>query len=822
MSLLPKNIQVLFLFTLTSTFIVIEMSKFRVEIQITVLTIIIAVVVSVIGYFSYKSLSEIVKSIEQGIQPNNQLFIIKDISADLNTYEQAVRIYTLTGNKDDLEASYLIEEQIAQKFKALNNTGNEEKYDEVLIDSLSKLAQAKIDLWHEIFKMKLSSGNKFPAYSEIYSNTDKTKPDTAKSEIAQNETAGIKVAGDTLKTDSVQSSTNSEMKSVRRKLLTLEWELYKSKKKKNVQESKLIERNIVIGEKITELIKEAEKRDTNQLLEKTKEIERLADITYKRLVLYSVSAVFLLLAALFVLFNYLRKTRAIQRALTSAREDAESLALAKEQFAANVSHELRTPLNAIYGLTEQVLQKKLDTDTSEMVSAIFKSADHLKNIVNDTLDFSKIQANKLVLDSVNFSPGEIFEEVIYLVKHEAVNKGIALYFEWLGEKPEMLVGDPLRLKQIMINLLGNAIKFTEKGEVAVTVNCKKTHDKFFEIEIRISDTGIGISENDLRFVFDEYVKIENKTGKKYGGTGLGLAIVKKLVELQGGKINLESKPGSGTTVTVNLSFAEVKMEKTEEFVNEQFEIPGYLKQTTVLIADDEEFNRFLIKSILKKWGIGFREVETGSEVVNATLNSHFDLILMDLNMPEINGIEATKTILKKLPGAKIVAVTAAKDEVDRQQCFKAGMVGFLIKPFSEKDLFNVFNTVISEKIGKGESENADSPVNFSELKRLSGGDEKFMTEMIGLFIKSMESGITGIEEGIKNRNLNEIFEKAHKMAAPLKHIGANRLYENIKHLEKQAQQNVSFQIIKSDFKVLKKAIEEVIEILKSYLEETKL
>lgn len=822
MSLLPKNIQVLLLFTLTSTFIVIEMSKFRVEIQITVLTIIIAVVVSVIGYFSYKSLSEIVKSIEQGIQPNNQLFIIKDISADLNTYEQAVRIYTLTGNKDDLEASYLIEEQITQKFKSLNNNGNEEKYDEVLIDSLSKLAQAKIDLWHEIFKMKLSSGNKFPAYTEIYSNTDKTKPDTARSKITQNETAGIKVAGDTLKTDSVQSSTNSEMKSVRRKLLTLEWELYKSKKKKNVQESKLIEKNIVIGEKITELIKEAEKRDTNRLLEKTKEIERLADITYQRLVLYSVSAVFLLLAALFVLFNYLRKTRAIQRALTSAREDAESLALAKEQFAANVSHELRTPLNAIYGLTEQVLQKKLDTDTSEMVSAIFKSADHLKNIVNDTLDFSKIQANKLVLDLVNFSPVEIFEEVIYLVKHEAVNKGIALYFEWHGEKPETLVGDPLRLKQIMINLLGNAIKFTEKGEVAVKVNCKKIQDKFFEIEIRISDTGIGISENDLRFVFDEYVKIENKTGKKYGGTGLGLAIVKKLVELQGGRINLESKPGSGTAVTVILSFAEGKMEKTEEFVNEHFEIPGYLKQTMVLIADDEEFNRFLIKSILKKWGIGFKEVETGSEVVNAALNSHFDLILMDLNMPEINGIEATKAILKKLPGAKIVAVTAAKDEVDRQQCFKAGMVGFLIKPFSEKDLFKVFSTVFSEKIGKGKSDNADSPVNFSELKRLSGGDEKFMTEMIGLFIKSMESGIIGIEEGIKNKNLNEIFEKAHKMAAPLKHIGASRLYENIKHLEKQAQQNVSFQIIKSDFKVLKKAIDEVIEILKSYLEETKL
>jgi signal transduction histidine kinase/FixJ family two-component response regulator/CHASE3 domain sensor protein len=798
------------------------MSKFRVEIQITLLTIIIAVVVGVIGYFSYKSLSEIVKSIEQGIHPNRQLSAIKDISAELTSYEQAVRIYGLTGNKDDLEASYLLEEKIAQEFKKLRESNKGDNYDKALTDSLSTLAQSKIDLWHEILNEQLSSKNNFPAYTEIYTKADKAKQDTTKSKIAKNENFQTKVTGDTLKTDSVQNTANSEMKSVRRKLLTLEWELYKNKKKKNVRESKLIERNILISEKIAGLIKEAENKDANLLLEKTKEIDRLAEITYERLALYSVSAVFLLLAALFVLFNYLRKTRSIQRTLTRAREDAESLALAKEQFAANVSHELRTPLNAIYGLTEQVLQKKLDKDTTEMVSAIFKSADHLKNIVNDTLDFSKIQANKLVLDSVNFSPAEIFEEVMYLVKHEAENKKIAFYFEWLGEKPETLVGDPLRLKQIMINLLGNAIKFTEKGEVAVKVNCGKTRDNFFEIEIRISDTGIGIGENDLRFVFDEYVKIENKTGKKYGGTGLGLAIVKKLVELQGGKISLESKPGNGTTVTVNLSFAEGEKHEAEEQANALFDIPGFLKQSTVLIADDEEYNRFLIKSILNKWGIGFKEVETGSEVINAALKGSFDLILMDLNMPEINGIEATKTILKKIPDAKIVAVTAANDELDKKQCFKAGMVGYLVKPFSEKDLFTVFSTVISEKINTGKTENADSRVNFSELKRLSGGDEKFMTEMIGLFIKSMETGITGIEDGLRSKNLNDIFEKAHKMAAPLKHIGAGGLYEKIKLLEKQAQQNASLKIITSDFKVLKNELQEVIVILKSHLEKTNL
>lgn len=796
------------------------MSKFRVEIQITLLTIIIAVVVGTIGYFSHKSFTGIVLSIEQGIKPGTRLPIIKNIATDLTSFEQALRFYELTGNKENLEESYIIEEQIAQKFKNLRESGEGNEQDEALADSLSVLAQAKIDLWREIVKTQLSSKNNFPAYTEIYSKTEKATADSAKLKTQKTGNDSLKVAGDTVKPDSVQSEPGSEMKTVRRKLLSLEWELYKNKKKKNVQESKLLERNIIIGEKINEIIKEAEKRDENQLVEKTREVNRLAELTKERLFLYSASAVLLLFIALLVLFNYLRKTRAIQRALTSAREEAESLALAKEQFAANVSHELRTPLNAIYGLTEQVLQKKLDNDTSEMVSAIFKSAEHLKNIVNDTLDFSKIQANKLVLETVDFSPAGVFDEVSYLAKHETTKKGIVFYYNWDGEKPTMLKGDPLRLKQILINLLGNAIKFTDKGKVSLEVISTEKSEGNFEFEIRISDTGIGIGENEIKYVFDEYVKIEAKNGEKYGGTGLGLAIVKKLVELQGGKITLESKHGVGTIVTVKLGFRKGESEETQVSGNEIPEIPASLKQISILIADDEEYNRFLLKSILLKWGSRFKEAKTGNEVIELVGNEHFDLILMDLNMPQMNGIEATKKILKKIPDAKIVAVTAAKDEVDRQKCFKAGMIGFLIKPFSEKDLFTTVTGVLEEKLNSLKTEKPGVQVNISDLKRLSGGDEKFLTEMIRLFIKSMETGIAGIEEGLKNKDLNDIFEKAHKMAAPLKHIGAGPLYDKIKHLEKQAQQKVSVKIISNDFNVLKAEILKVIEILKTYLEET--
>ena len=264
------------------------MSKFKVEIQISVLTIIIGIVVVTIGYFSYKSLSKIVYSIQQGIQPNDELFIVREIASDLTALEQAVRIYVLTGNKDDLQEYYLLEEQIAQNFKTLYDLGVGNNYDVALIDSLSKLSQAKINLWNEILKMQLSFKNNFPAYTEIYSNPEKTKSDTTKLNVGQNETAEKKTVGDTIKTDSIQSETSPELKTVRRKLLTLEWEIYNKKKQRNVLESKFVEKNILIEDKINDLIKEAEIREANSLLEKTKEVNRLAEITYERLALYRI------------------------------------------------------------------------------------------------------------------------------------------------------------------------------------------------------------------------------------------------------------------------------------------------------------------------------------------------------------------------------------------------------------------------------------------------------------------------------------------------------------------------------------------------------
>jgi len=792
------------------------MTKFKIEIQITLLAIIIAAVISTIGYLSYKNLSNIVYTIHHETRPDNKLFLIKDIASELTTVEHILRLYVLTNNEDDLQQYHSHQRHIILNLNKLNVYRGKFNPDAALIDSIGKLSREKLQLWQEILTINLSVKSSKRAFLEIYSKLDEKKIDTLTTQIGNRgfQSNIFSLQETVFDTTLVERSLENEV--IKKKIKRLESELVKKGIERNILESQLIERNIIIGKKINHLIAEAEIKASNDFLTKTKVADRMAEVTYKWLALFTFTAVMLLLVALFVLFNYLRKARAYEQALTEATNKAETLARAKEQFAANVSHEIRTPVNAIYGLTEQMLQKDMEQESSEMISVIFKSAKHLKNIINDTLDFSKIQANKLKLRNILFSPSELFDEIFSLQKYEATKKGILIYFDWEGEKPEELIGDPLRLKQIMINLISNAVKFTEKGEVLIKVIGSKKSNECFELEIRVKDTGIGMKENDLHVIFDEYVQIDNKTGKKYSGTGLGLSIVKALVELQKGTIKIESKLGKGTLVTVKICYQQAEQDNINRTGNETLLIPESLKNLNILIADDEEYNRFLIKSILQKWGVKYKEAENGNEVISVTQNEKFDIILMDLNMPEMNGITAAKTITKYHSDIVIIAITATNDQVDQLACINAGMKGFLLKPFSEKDLFDTLTTVLPAEENNIHS-SLYQQINMDELSRLANGDKKFLKEMILLFIKSSETGIINMEKAINNKNLESVFENAHKMAAPTKHIGVIQLYNNIKKLEKLAQQNKPIESVSQVFQQIKKEVTELNVILKSHL-----
>ena len=769
------------------------MNRFKIEFQITILALIIAAAVAISGYFAYTNISGIVGSMEKLAQPDHKLYLLKDISSDLVIVENSARMFVLTQNKKALAPFDSLQNRIPEKLQSLYELSERGSEDRTLIDSMHTFSAQKIKIWQEILKLHRALRKNEPDFSEVYSKLEEQKIDTIAVEYeVEIEQKGLfrklfRKKQTTTETDTTyvehDVATTNEIK---QNISELETKLAQKDKQSNVLESKLIAQNLAVGKKINQLITDAERLANTKWVDKTKEADQLASKTYQLLLILWIAAVVLLLFVLVLLFNFLRKTRTYQNALRKAKTEAENLAKVKEQFAANVSHELRTPVNAIYGLSEQLMLQELDPTAREQVSILAKSANHLKSIVNDTLDFSKIQANKLKFSSDHFSPAEIFNEVLSLQKFEASKKGIVLKFDNRLPLNFALLGDPLRLKQILINIIGNAIKFTNKGTISVQTQIEDM-DSGSLLHFVITDSGIGISDENLSVIFEEFVQADNHEGKKYSGTGLGLAIVKKLVELQKGTITVESKLHQGTSISVKIPYLRGDIEKIERDDYVPLIIPNEMQELSVLIADDEEFNRYLLQAILKKWKMKFNEATNGLEAVELSKKTHFDVILMDVRMPRLNGIEATKAILQENPDATIYAITASNKDIDRQECLDAGMKGFLSKPFSEKNLFETFLGVLQSKSEINQSDQSDQ-LNLKQLEHLFAGDLVFMNEMITLFIKSTEKGLLEIKKAEAADDWESVHETAHKMASPCKHLQFENLYSNIKKIEELTQQ----------------------------------
>jgi signal transduction histidine kinase/DNA-binding response OmpR family regulator len=795
------------------------MTKFRIEILIALLALVIGTAVLTAGYLSYISMSRIVDSVHREARPDNRLFLMKDINIDLTSMENSARLYLLTDNAEELVIFDTIHQRLTHKLEMLSTLPSRGFDDVVLTDSIRRLALEKQQLWQEILVLRQTDKGAVPVFKEIYSKLEQQKTDTV---TIESEKKGFlrKIFGskkrDVDTTFITRAPDNDEIK---KELQLLESEFRKEGENTKAVESQLMEKNILLTARLNNLITRAEQRKADEFMEKSLGVDHLAQLTYKQLAAFSATAVLLLLIALFVLFRYLKRSRAYQDALRDARQKAENLARAKEQFVANVSHELRTPVNAIFGLTEQALQRELDAETRELVTIISRSSQLLKNIVNDTLDFSKIEANKIVFETIDFSPSEICREVVAIQKYEAKGKGISLTFEQKGDIPIALLGDPLRLKQILINLIGNAIKFTAQGFVTLYLNAKESGENRYRLALSVEDSGIGISREDLPIIFEEFVQAKSQSGNKQPGTGLGLPIVKKLVELQGGEITVKSEPGKGTRVMVEIPYQEGNPQNIKITGQEINMIPGLFQRISVLIADDDEYNTLLLRNILKKWGINFTEAKNGKKAVEASENHIFDVILMDIHMPEMGGLEAAKIIKSRTPQTKFIAVTATNNYKDMQECKKAGMDLILIKPFSEKELFYSLQQLIATETGNPVKN--QPPANLGELEHLTNGDMLFQREMILLFISSTASARDEIQNAMNDNDLKSVFEIAHKIAASCKQIQANRLYALVKQLEGKSRMVGPVEQVIPLFQSLNKEMFEVHTYLRQCLEEMK-
>ncbi|MDR3653193.1 MAG: PAS domain S-box protein [Paludibacter sp.] len=466
---------------------------------------------------------------------------------------------------------------------------------------------------------------------------------------------------------------------------------------------------------------------------------------------------------------------------------AETAVKAKQQFLSNMSHEIRTPMNAIIGFTKVLLKSELSPKQKEYLSAIKMSGDALIVLINDILDLAKVDAGKMVFEKIPFKMELSISAMLHLFETKILEKNLKLVIDYDKTIPEVLVGDPVRLHQIILNLMSNAVKFTTKGKIYVSVRLLSGNDDSASVQFSIKDTGIGIVDEKIERIFENFQQASSGTSRLYGGTGLGLAIVKQLVESQGGTIQVTSKVNVGSTFSFILNFLKTDVQAEEEIIDEVFN--EEIKNLKVLVVEDIPLNQLLMKTLLDDFGFERDIADNGKIAIAKMETKAYDIILMDLQMPEMNGFEATDYIRNTMHSdIPIIALTADVTTVDLAKCKYVGMNDYIAKPVDERVLYSKIIGLVKKSATVENTEKEVEVVSDIKIIRCTDlgylnirtkSNPALMLEMISLYLEQTPPLISAMKKCLEEKNWEGLHSAVHKMIPSFAIVGINVDFENM-------------------------------------------
>jgi signal transduction histidine kinase/CheY-like chemotaxis protein len=560
-----------------------------------------------------------------------------------------------------------------------------------------------------------------------------------------------------VKIDTISVAREMDYNVIHRVIRDLESDQLAQRRRLYNKELDLIHANSLFVNQLLNTLEEVENEELANMRRSNQEAAQVVNQGISRMNLLVICFIAGITILLFFIFLDISRSNFYKLQLESAKNQAEDLSKIKQKFLANMSHEIRTPLQSIIGFTEQLKQEQANNDA---VAAIQSSSEHLLHIVNEVLDYSRISSGNFLLTNDTFNLKEVIREVESSMRIQANSKQLKLIVNTDPQSDQYVLGDPFRLRQMLYNLIGNAIKFTQAGSVTLSVSCTK-RESSLDITFIISDTGIGMTQDELAKVFNHFEQANSKIAKTYGGTGLGLTIVKALVDVHHGAIDLKSKPGEGTTFTLSLSYpVGEKPAAKDQHVNT---VP--MREANVRVVDDDGMIVKLCSLILKKHAVRHLTFNNPIALADAEYDQTVTHFLVDIRMPEMSGLQLCKLLRKKYADrVKYIALTAHVLPEERDKLIKDGFDEVLPKPFHEADLLKVLGQ--ETKIST-----SNMTHDFSELKKMTMGDDVLFHSIIQQFLEESDEDLGQLKLALDNNNRAKIREIVHKLAGRFGQMG---------------------------------------------------